>query len=149
MLFYGNLFKVFRESKGLTLEQVGKSLGVSKQTVGKWENGKTTPRPRNILAIAKLFGISVIDISDLKPEKDLIEELRIKEIAEHFHPESEAFKTSSLFSDCPDPDKLDDEMIKIYLRLPKNKKLREKILWDAKTSALDYYQKMKDSGNQE
>jgi transcriptional regulator with XRE-family HTH domain len=73
MKFYSSIFKMFRESKRYTLEDVGKLVNVSKQTVQKWEAGKVTPRPEKIYRIAELFGCSVQDISDLKPEGWLID----------------------------------------------------------------------------
>lgn len=69
MLFYNDLFKKSREHKCLTLEEIGKRIGVSKQTVHKWESGKIKPRPANVYALAKVLGISAVDISDLRPEK--------------------------------------------------------------------------------
>lgn len=69
MKFYNTLLKNFRQGRGLTLDEVGRSIGISKQTVAKWESGQVVPRPANVHALANLFHISVADISDLKPEK--------------------------------------------------------------------------------
>ena len=74
MIFFHKLFREYRESKCLTLLQVGKKIGVSKQTVQKYEAGKTKPKPATVYKIAEVLGISVVDISDLKPEKDLQKE---------------------------------------------------------------------------
>lgn len=75
MLFYNDLFSKFRKSKCLTLEEIGKQIGVSKQTVQKWESGAVKPRPHNIYAVARILGVSAVDISDLKPEKWLLDSL--------------------------------------------------------------------------
>jgi transcriptional regulator with XRE-family HTH domain len=72
MLFYGNLLKNLRQSKKLTLLQLAEKIGVSKQTAQKYETGKTNPRPARVYKIAEVLGISVVDISDLKPEKDFL-----------------------------------------------------------------------------
>lgn len=69
MLFYNDLFKTYRESKCLTLEEIGKRVGVTKPTVQKWESGAAKPRPQKVYALAKVLGISAVDISDLRPEK--------------------------------------------------------------------------------
>lgn len=74
MIFFHKLFREYRESKCLTLLQIGKKIGVSKQTVQKYEAGKTKPKPETVYKIAEVLGISVVDISDLKPEKDLQKE---------------------------------------------------------------------------
>lgn len=76
MLFYNELFKTYRESKCLTLEEIGKRVGVSKPTVQKWETGVAKPRPANVYALAKVLEISVVDISDLRPEKWLTDTTR-------------------------------------------------------------------------
>ena len=72
MKFDHQVFKFWREQRRLTLEEVGNAVGASKQTVSKWEAGRVTPREAKIRAIAKLFGISVYDISDLPPEPEMV-----------------------------------------------------------------------------
>ena len=76
MRFYKDAFKLLRESKCLTLEEIGKRVGVSKPTVQKWETGVAKPRPANVYALAKVLEISVVDISDLRPEKWLTDTTR-------------------------------------------------------------------------
>lgn len=75
MLFYNELFKKIRESKGMTLEEIGQKVGVTKQTVQKWEAGIAKPRPGKVYAMAKVFGVSAVDISDLRPEKWLVDSI--------------------------------------------------------------------------
>lgn len=42
----------------MTQEFVAEALGVSRQAVSKWERGDSDPSTANLLALAKLFGIS-------------------------------------------------------------------------------------------
>lgn len=72
MKFDANIFKFWRTERRMTLEEVGKIVGASKQTVSKWEAGLVIPREAKIRAIAKLFNISVYDISDLPPEPEYL-----------------------------------------------------------------------------
>lgn len=72
MKFDNRVFRFWREQRRMTLEEVGKAVGASKPTVSKWENGTVVPRPAKVRAIAKLFDISVYDISDLPPEPEII-----------------------------------------------------------------------------
>lgn len=72
MKFESNVFKFWRTERRMTLEEVGKAVGASKQTVSKWESGQVVPREAKIRAIAKLFNISVYDISDLAPEPEYL-----------------------------------------------------------------------------
>jgi transcriptional regulator with XRE-family HTH domain len=46
----------------MTQEFVAESLGVSRQAVSKWENGISDPSTSNLVAIAKLFGISAEEL---------------------------------------------------------------------------------------
>lgn len=72
MDFFGLLFRNYRESKGLTLQEVAERVGVSKQTVSKWEKGVAKPLPGKVKALARIIGCSVVDISDLQPEDWLV-----------------------------------------------------------------------------
>lgn len=46
----------------MTQEFVAESLGVSRQAVSKWENGSTDPNTSNLIALAKLYGISAEEL---------------------------------------------------------------------------------------
>ena len=55
------LGEVIRENRTrckMTQEFVAESLGVSRQAVSKWESGASDPSTSNLIALAKLFGIS-------------------------------------------------------------------------------------------
>ena len=54
----GEKLKQYRTSCGMTQEFVAETLGVSRQAVSKWETGKSDPSTSNLLALAKLYGIS-------------------------------------------------------------------------------------------
>ena len=46
----------------MTQEFVAESLGVSRQAVSKWESGASDPSTSNLLALAKLYGISAEEL---------------------------------------------------------------------------------------
>ena len=46
----------------MTQEFVAEALGVSRQAVSKWENGTSDPSTTNLMAIAKLFGVSTEEL---------------------------------------------------------------------------------------
>ncbi len=48
-----------RKSRGWSQEQLGERLGVTRQTVSKWELGSTTPEMEKLAAMSELFGISI------------------------------------------------------------------------------------------
>lgn len=54
----GDALKEHRLRCKMTQEFVAEHLGVSRQAVSKWENGTSDPSTANLLALAKLYGIS-------------------------------------------------------------------------------------------
>ena len=46
----------------MTQEFVSETLGVIRQAVSKWENGTSDPSTSNLLALAKLYGISAEEL---------------------------------------------------------------------------------------
>ncbi|MBR4058593.1 MAG: helix-turn-helix transcriptional regulator [Lachnospiraceae bacterium] len=58
----GEALKTYRTNCKMTQEFVAESIGVSRQAVSKWENGTSDPSTSNLLALAKLFGISAEEI---------------------------------------------------------------------------------------
>ncbi len=51
-----------RKSKGWSQEELGDKLGVTRQTVSKWELGSTTPEMEKIAAISELFNITTDEL---------------------------------------------------------------------------------------
>ncbi len=58
----GEALKAHRTECMMTQEFVAEHLGVSRQAVSKWENGTSDPSTANLLALAKLFGISAEEL---------------------------------------------------------------------------------------
>lgn len=54
--------KAARINVGLTQEEAAIKLGVSKKTLGRWENGETYPTPPQIEAICNLYGVTYDNI---------------------------------------------------------------------------------------
>lgn len=54
-------FKRLRTSFG-TQDEIAKLLGVSQQSVAKWESGKSYPRTKTIRNLSLLFGVSADEI---------------------------------------------------------------------------------------
>ena len=53
-----------RKSKGLTQEAAAEKLGVSRQTVSKWETGETLPDIRQSKRLAALYGVTLDELID-------------------------------------------------------------------------------------
>ena len=58
----GEELKARRLQCKMTQEFVADALGVSRQAVSKWENGTVDPSTSNLLALAKLYGLSAEEL---------------------------------------------------------------------------------------
>ena len=58
----GELLKQKREECKMTQEFVAEAIGVSRQSVSKWENGTSDPSTSNLMALAKLFEVSAQEL---------------------------------------------------------------------------------------
>ena len=58
----GEALKAHRTQCKMTQEFVAETIGVSRQTVSKWENGTSDPSTSNLFALAKLYGVSVEEL---------------------------------------------------------------------------------------
>jgi len=58
----GEILKQHRTRCIMTQEFVAEIIGVSRQAVSKWENGNSDPSTSNLIALAKLYGISAEDL---------------------------------------------------------------------------------------
>ena len=65
MNFSERLIKL-RKEKGLSQEELGEKLNVTRQTVSKWELGQTTPEMSKLVEMSKLFGVTLDELTDNK-----------------------------------------------------------------------------------
>lgn len=59
----------YRKIKGLSQEELGKLLHVSRQTISKWESNQSTPDIQSCKEMAKIFDISLEELLDEKPKQ--------------------------------------------------------------------------------
>lgn len=72
----GTKLKDARVSAGLTQEQVAEELGVSRQTMSNWENGKTYPDIVSVIKMSDLYSVSLDHLlKDKAPQSDYIDYL--------------------------------------------------------------------------
>lgn len=67
----GNKIKRLRYKMGITQEQLAERLGVSPQSVSKWENAVSMPDITLLPGIAEAFGVSIDELFDLTVEQKL------------------------------------------------------------------------------
>lgn len=68
-----NLFKT-RKKAGLSQEDVAEKLGVSRQTISKWETDETVPDIYQAKRLANIFNVSLDDLIYLDEDLQEIEE---------------------------------------------------------------------------
>ncbi|MBQ9942006.1 MAG: helix-turn-helix transcriptional regulator [Christensenellaceae bacterium] len=64
-----NILKL-RRRMGLSQEGVAEKVGVSRQTVAKWEGGASQPDVEKCAALARLFGVSMDDLVNYSEEQE-------------------------------------------------------------------------------
>ena len=51
-----------RKQQGLSQEELAEKLGVSRQAVSKWERSEASPDTDNLIALAKIYGMSLDEL---------------------------------------------------------------------------------------
>lgn len=73
----GNHLFHARKKRGLSQEEVAEKLGISRQTVSKWETDETLPDIRQSKKLAVLYGLSLDELVDfdidIKEIQDMID----------------------------------------------------------------------------
>lgn len=64
-----------RKEHGYSQEQLADELGVSRQAVSKWERGEASPDTDNLIALARLYNISVDGLLFEKPAEGAAESI--------------------------------------------------------------------------
>ena len=57
-----NRLVALRRERGMSQEELAAQLGVSRQAVSKWERAESSPDTDNLIALARLFHISLDDL---------------------------------------------------------------------------------------
>ncbi len=69
-MFRDNLVQM-RKMKGFTQEEIAEKVGVTRQAVAKWEAGETVPDLDKCKVLAEIFEVSLDDLANYEPEKNL------------------------------------------------------------------------------
>ena len=60
----GNKILELRKKKGLSQEQLGEKVDVTRQTISNWELEETSPNPEQLKLLSKALNVSVDDLID-------------------------------------------------------------------------------------
>ena len=69
-MFKDNLIQM-RKVLQLTQEDIAEKLGVTRQSVAKWEAGESIPDLDKCKQLADIFGVSLDDLANYEPEENL------------------------------------------------------------------------------
>lgn len=69
----GNRLAEYRKKFGLSQEELADRLGVSRQAVSKWERCESSPDTDNLIALSKLYGITLDELLNSDPKEGLRE----------------------------------------------------------------------------
>lgn len=67
----GSKIKLLRQKVGVTQEQLGERLGISAQSISKWENGITMPDITLLPLLSGELGVSIDELFDLTTDQKL------------------------------------------------------------------------------
>ena len=64
----GRRIQEARKAAGLSQESLGERLGVSRQAVSKWEADAAVPELENLIAMSRIFGVTIGALLGVEPE---------------------------------------------------------------------------------
>ena len=122
----GEYLKKLRNDKGISQDALGEALGISRQSVSKWEQGNSTPDIDNIGKLAEFYGVSIDSIvkgeadeskeneqtaqsEEAKAVNELIDEFEGKEEPENKKAEERKF---DMPLSAPEPSLKEKELLK-------------------------------------
>ncbi len=79
-IYFGENLKNLRTQKGLTQEKLANFLGVSYQTISKWEHNDTYPDITTLPVISKFFNLSIdelLGVNQTENEAEITEKIKI------------------------------------------------------------------------
>ena len=71
-----------RKKNGYSQEELANKLGISRQSVSKWERAEASPDTDNLILLAKIYNVSLdellgassVDVEELRSNNEVIEE---------------------------------------------------------------------------
>ena len=69
-----NILKL-RKQNGLSQEQLGDQVGVTRQTISNWELGETAPNPEQLKSLSKVLNVSIDELLDNEVKEVLMKKV--------------------------------------------------------------------------
>ncbi len=68
---FGENLAQLRKINGMTQENLAEKIGVTRQSIAKWEAGDSVPDIDKCKAIADAFGVSIDDLANYDPQENM------------------------------------------------------------------------------
>lgn len=78
----GERLKARRNELHLTQDQVAESLGITRQTMSNWENGRSYPDIERVIRLSELYALSLDEL--LKGDQKMVRHLQENTVVNHF-----------------------------------------------------------------
>ena len=75
----GNRLSALRKEKGISQEELANELGVSRQAVSKWECGESEPETANLIALAKIYNVTLDELVNGETTSPVVEATVVEE----------------------------------------------------------------------
>ena len=72
-MLLGSKILELRRKQGLSQEQLGEKVNVTRQTISNWELGETAPNPEQLKLLSKALNISIDELLDNDVKNVLVE----------------------------------------------------------------------------
>ena len=146
-LYYGEVLRAVRAWRKLSCPEIANRNNMSTTTIYNYEAGKCRPKQKNSALLFRALNIKV-EVFDRLVDEAIADGCRISptELAQRIIDESRSTavaaaasrRTADLLPDAPDPDQIDDALIKMFLAMPENAELRQDLLTRAKIACFKY-----------
>lgn len=64
----------YRKKNGYSQEELAEKIGVSRQAISKWERSESSPDTDNLIALSKLYSISIDELINGKTESEPVQD---------------------------------------------------------------------------
>lgn len=74
-----NRLQQLRKENGYSQEVLAEKLGISRQSISKWERAESSPEIDNLLALSKIYGLTIDELLDTSGDKVIVKNANKKE----------------------------------------------------------------------
>ena len=69
----------YRKKNGLSQEELGDKVNVTRQTISNWELGETSPNPEQLKLLSKVLNVSIDELVDNDLENVILKKVKLTE----------------------------------------------------------------------